>query len=70
MISERLEEQNTIIAWNNFREERDNVEKLVYPMKIGDAYDKGCMNEVHSQVNVFQGSLYAFNSCNAAARDK
>ena len=38
-------------------------------MKIGDDFDKGCMNEVHSQVNAFQGSLHAFNS-NKSTEDK
>ena len=38
----------TIIAWNNFVSEQDDVEKLVYPMSIGDEYDKGQINEVIS----------------------
>ena len=39
-----------------------DVEKLVYPIKIGDDYDKGCLNEVESQIDVFQGSLKKFNT--------
>ena len=50
-----------IISWDNFTSEQQDVEKLVYPIVIGDEYDKGCINEVRSQIDTFQGSLQKFN---------
>lgn len=58
-----------IIAWDNFVAEQDDVEKLVYPMVVGDEYDKGETNEVLSQIHAFQGTLFKFNSCPSGTKD-
>ena len=39
----------------------DRVEKLIYPLEIGDKYDTGASNELNTQINVFQGSLEYLN---------
>ena len=52
-----------MITWDNFQSEHDDVEKLIYPFKIGDEYDKGEVNEVNSQIHAFQGTLLTFNKC-------
>lgn len=49
------------VAWNNFRDAEEDVEKLIYPLKIGDEVDCGAVNEVLSQLDVFQGTLEHFN---------
>lgn len=56
-----------LITWHNFSSVNDNVEKLLYPIESGDIYDRGLINEVDSQVHVFQGVLSKFNTCKIAS---
>ena len=39
-----------ITAWHNFKELDQKVEKLSYPLEIGDEYDNNSANEVISQI--------------------
>ena len=45
----------------DFQDINDRVEKLTYPLEIGDKYDTGASNELYTQINVFQGSLEHLN---------
>ena len=53
--------QRHIIGWNNFGKIDVNVERLAFPLAIGDDYDTGKMNEVISQTQVFHGALECMN---------
>ena len=46
-------EEKTTITWNNFESMDQDVEKLIYPMKMDDDYDQEVIGDVASQVNVF-----------------
>lgn len=50
-----------INTWDAFQNLEEDVEKLIYPMQSGDNYDTGKINEVLSQIYVFQGILSKFN---------
>ena len=52
----------------NFKGISDNIEKLSFPLKIGDEYDTGAKNEVLAQIHVFQGVLDHLNEIDAKSR--
>lgn len=50
-----------VVSWRYFENLGDDVEKLIFPLRAGDQYDSGQINEVLSQAHVFQGTLECFN---------
>lgn len=60
--------QRQITTWVNFTNLSDDVEKLIYPLREGDDYDGGHINEVHSQLYVFQGVLSFLNESSSSKK--
>ena len=53
--------ERLIKSWVNFENLNDPIERLSFPMAVGDAYDTGLINEAESQRHVFQGTLAHLN---------
>ena len=60
--AQKNEPSTCMKTWHDLESIDDNVEKLIFPMELDDDYDRGKINEYHSQVNFFQGSLSLINS--------
>ena len=66
-----MSDQRQIVSWVDFVRIHDDVEKLIYPLEVDDEHDCGKINEVHSQIDVFQGALTFLNeSASSKSKDK
>ena len=50
---EQLNKSSPNKSWHDLETVKDNIEKLVFPTKIDDEYDRGKVHEYKSQINFF-----------------